>query len=114
MHFLDAVPDRARAEAELDVLRDRIPDDGVIAVESGIEGETRRRPGDRAAPRTTPAAACSRRPSPTRELDELAAAQQDDGGWDFPWAAWNPAVAWEWRGMVTLIALDRLRANGRL
>jgi hypothetical protein len=113
VHFLDAVPDRARADAELDVLRDRVPDDGVIAVESGIEGETvgvletAPRPAS-AGRRLFPAALAE------RELDELAAAQQDDGGWDFPWAAWNPAVAWEWRGMVTLIALDRLRANGRL
>jgi hypothetical protein len=113
VHFLDAVPDRARADAELDVLRERVPDDGVIAVESGIEGETvgvlETAPGpDSAGRRLFPEALAE------QELDELAAAQQDDGGWDFPWTAWNPAVAWEWRGMVTLIALNRLRANGRL
>jgi hypothetical protein len=113
VHFLAAVPDRARADAELAVLRDRIPDDGVITVESGIEGETlgvlEVAPGpDHAGRRLFPAALAE------RELDELAAAQKDDGGWDFPWAAWNPAVAWEWRGMVTLIALGTLRANGRL
>jgi hypothetical protein len=113
VHFLDAVPDRPRADAELDVLRDRIPDDGVITVETGAEGETlgvlEVAPGpDHAGRRLFPAALAE------RELDELAAAQKDDGGWDFNWAAWNPAVAWEWRGMVTLIALNTLRANGRL
>lgn len=113
VHFLDAVPDRARADAELDVIRDRMPDDGVLAVEGGVEGETlgvlEVAPGpDHAGRRLFPAALAD------RELDELAAAQKDDGGWDFNWAAWNPAVAWEWRGMVTLIALGTLRANGRL
>ena len=29
-------------------------------------------------------------------------------------AAWNPAVAWEWRGAVTVGALHTLRAYGRL
>ena len=33
-----------------------------------------------------------------RELDRLAAEQQEDGGWTFDFPAWNPAVAWEWRG----------------
>jgi hypothetical protein len=113
VHFLDAVPDRARADAELDVLRDRMPDDGVLKVETGIEGETlgalevAPRP-DRPGRRLFPDALVD------RELTELAAAQKDDGGWDFNWAAWNPAVAWEWRGMVTLTALNTLKAYGKL
>ena len=48
-----------------------------------------------------------------RELDRLAAEQQDDGGWTFSWGAWNPAVAWEWRGAVTVAALRTLKAYGR-
>src|SRR4051794_8748324 len=39
VHFLDAVPDRARADAEIDVLRDRMPADGVLRVEAGNDGE---------------------------------------------------------------------------
>jgi hypothetical protein len=113
VHFLDAVPDRARADAELDVLRDRMPDDGVLRVEAGIEGETLG--ALEVAPRPDHA---GRRLFPDElvehELDALAAAQEEDGGWDFNWAAWNPAVAWEWRGMVTLDALNTLRAYGRL
>ena len=42
-----------------------------------------------------------------RELDRLAAEQQEDGGWTFDFPAWNPAVAWEWRGAVTVAALTR-------
>jgi hypothetical protein len=113
VHFLDAVPDRARAEAELDALRERMPQDGVLKVEAGVEGEVLSalevapRP-DHAGRRLFPDALVD------AQLDELAAAQKDDGGWDFTWAAWNPAVAFEWRGMVTIDALSTLRAYGRL
>jgi hypothetical protein len=113
VHFLDAVPDRARADAELDVLADRMPDDGVLRVEAGVDGETlgalevAPRP-DHAGRRLFPDALVE------QELDRLAADQHDDGGWDFSWAAWNPAVAWEWRGMVTVAALNTLKAYNKL
>jgi hypothetical protein len=113
INFLDAVPDRARADAELDVLRDRMPADGVLRVEAGIDGEALG--ALEVAPRPDHA---GRRLFPDelieRELAGLAAEQQDDGGWTFSWAAWNPAVAFEWRGMVTVEALKTLRAYGRL
>jgi hypothetical protein len=113
VHFLDAAHDRDRAEAELARLADRMPGDGILKVEAGVEGETlsaldvARRP-DHAGRRLFPDDLVE------RQLDELAANQKDDGGWDFSWAAWNPAVAFEWRGMVTLDALTTLRAYGRL
>ena len=46
-------------------------------------------------------------------LDHLAASQLDDGGWMFNWLAWSPAAEREWRGAVTVDALQLLRANGR-
>ncbi|HMJ36591.1 MAG TPA: hypothetical protein VK501_21990 [Baekduia sp.] len=111
--FLDAVGDRARAGAALDVLAERVPEDGVLKVASGIEGETLG--ALEVAPRPDHA---GRRlfgdELIERELDHLAEEQRDDGGWTFSWAAWNPAVAWEWRGMVTVEALKTLRAYGRL
>ncbi|HWH92787.1 MAG TPA: amidohydrolase family protein, partial [Baekduia sp.] len=113
IHFLDAVPERARAERELEALAQRMPDDGILRVGQGVEGETLSaldvapRP-DHAGRRLIPDALID------RELDELAAAQQDDGGWTFNWAAWHPAVAFEWRGMVTLNALRTLEAYDRL
>jgi hypothetical protein len=113
VHFLDAVPDRERAQTELDRLRERMPADGVLKVEAGVEGETLSalevapRP-DHAGRALFPDALVE------TQLDELQAAQQPDGGWDFTWAAWNPAVTFEWRGMVTLDALTTLRAYGRL
>jgi hypothetical protein len=113
VHFLDAISDRARAATELAALKDRVPADGVLRVEAGTDGETlgalevAPRP-DHAGRALFPDALIE------RELDELERAQQDDGGWTFSWTAWNPAVAFEWRGMVTLQALTTLRAYGRL
>jgi hypothetical protein len=113
VHFLDAVPDRARADAEIDVLADRMPDDGILKVEAGVEGETLSalevapRP-DHVGVRLFP------RPLIDSLLGELDRAQQGDGGWTFSWPAWNPAAAFEWRGVVTLQALTTLRAYGRL
>jgi hypothetical protein len=47
-------------------------------------------------------------------LDPLARAQRDDGGWTFNWMAWSPAAEQEWRGSITVEALQTLRAYGRL
>ena len=49
-----------------------------------------------------------------RELDRLEAEQRDDGGWTVDFLAWNPVAAWEWRGFVTVLALQTLRAYDRL
>jgi hypothetical protein len=46
-------------------------------------------------------------------LDHLAQAQHDDGGWTFNWLAWSPAAEREWRGFLTVDALRILRANSR-
>ena len=46
-------------------------------------------------------------------LDHLAQAQLEDGGWMFNWLAWSPAAECEWRGFLTVDALRILRANGR-
>jgi hypothetical protein len=113
LDFLDAVSDRSRAEALLDALADRIPDDGAIPVAQGVEGEVLRvteiapAPGH-AARRLFPADLVD------RELDDLERAQRDDGGWTFTWLAWSPAAAFEWRGIVTVHAIRTLRDNGRL
>jgi hypothetical protein len=113
VHFLDATPDRARADAEIARLRTRVPADGVLRVEAGTEGETLG--ALEVAPRPDHA---GRALFPDdlieEELGRLEDRQQPDGGWDFSWAAWNPAAALEWRGVVTLQALTTLRAYGRL
>jgi hypothetical protein len=113
VHFLDVVPDRERAEAEVERLVERMPEDGVLKVEAGGEGETLSAievatSPDHVGARLFPHTLID------RQLDDLAAAQHDDGGWDFTWPKWNPAAAYEWRGIVTLQALATLRAYDRL
>jgi hypothetical protein len=49
-----------------------------------------------------------------RFLDRLAGEQLDDGGWSIAWPAPGPAAVAEWRAIVTIEALDTLRAYGRL
>jgi hypothetical protein len=112
--FLDAVPDEARAGAALDRLGPWLVDEGLVALDpADVTGETftpldySSRP-DRRSRRMFPAEAID------AHLDALAAGQQDDGGWTFPWPAWCPAVELDWRGDVTVDALKVLRANGRL
>ena len=47
-------------------------------------------------------------------LDDLAAAQRDDGGWPISWETIGPAAEADCRGAETLRALRTLRAFGRL
>lgn len=111
--FLDAVGDRERADAALREVVGRLRPDGTLPVRGGTEAE-----GihvldlapfpERRMRAMLDAAAVEQR------LDELAAGQRPDGGWDFPWLAWSPGVALEWRGRLTVDALRILRANGRL
>jgi hypothetical protein len=113
LDFLDATPERAGAEPLLDEFAATVPADGVLGVGAGAEGEVLRplelapRPSHRArrlfADEVIEA-----------ELERLANAQQEDGGWTFTWLAWNPAVAWEWRGAVTVAAVATLRNYGAL
>jgi hypothetical protein len=49
-----------------------------------------------------------------KALDELEAGQAEDGGWTFPWPQWSPGATLDWRGSVTVRALQLLQANGRL
>ncbi|SDT09411.1 hypothetical protein SAMN04488543_3016 [Friedmanniella luteola] len=111
--FLDATPDRGRAEEVLDAFRALVPADGRVVVGGGVEGEDLEpltvapwpdHAGARLYDTKTLDAA----------LDALESGQAADGGWDFSWDHWNPAVVWETRGAVTLEALQTLRAYGRL
>ena len=109
--FLDAAPDRERAERAVDGLGDALravleprpggPPDEHDALELARTPQSvARRVFDEA---TIDAA-----------LDRLAAGQRDDGGWTFTWLDWSPVAAAEWRGVVTVDAVSVLRSNGRL
>jgi hypothetical protein len=111
--FLDAVPERERAAGELGAMAGRVPADGLLRVDGGTEGEALR-PLDIAPRPDHMARGLFDDAVIERELERLAAEQQEDGGWTFTWLAWNPAVTWEWRGAVTVAALRTLRAYDRL
>lgn len=113
LDFLDRTADADRAFEVIETLRPLIGEDGSVPVPGGTADEALTaltlspRPGARSRVLFTDEQidGC---------LDELEAGQQDDGGWTFDWAAWSPAQFDEWRGLVTLRALQTLRANGRL
>jgi hypothetical protein len=111
--FLDAVPDQPRADAAIERLRPLLGADGSIPVRGGAEDE-----------RLTPLTLSERPGGRSRalftgeqieaDLELLEQGQQDDGGWTFDWLEWSPGQSVECRGVVTVRALNTLRAHGRL
>jgi hypothetical protein len=108
--FLKAVPDTARAEAALDAL---VPHLHTVVSAEPTDADVRT-PLDLAPHPDSRARRMFDAQTIERHLDALAASQQDDGGWTFPWEAWNQAAGLEWRGILTVTALRTLRANGRV
>jgi hypothetical protein len=111
LHFLHHISDRARAQDALDRLRPFV--EGHVELDPDAPGE-KHGPLEFAPLPDSPARAFFDDATIDRNLDHLAAAQQDDGGWTFDWLAWSPVAAHEWRGFKTVEALVLLRANGRL
>jgi hypothetical protein len=111
--FLEHVPDRARAETELERIAQRITEPGVVALDPQAEGYVQR-PLDWAP---TPQSFCRRLFADdviAAHLDALAARQQPDGGWPISWPPVSAACEAEWRGWRTIEALGTLRAYGAL
>ena len=111
--FLEYVPDRFQAERELKRISARITEPGVVTMETYAEGYVKY-PLDW-APR--PDSFCRRLFSDQvieTHLRALAARQQEDGGWLINWETISPMVSLEWRGIVTLKALQVLQAYGVL
>lgn len=113
LDLLDAIAESdSEAAAQLERLAGFIPASGALPVSGGVEGETLRplyvspRP-DRPLRRAMPAAAID------GDLDRLEAEQKPDGGWDVDYQTWSPAAALEWRGYITVWAMQTLMANGR-
>lgn len=107
--FLEAIGDTAGLEA----LSRSLPCDGRLPVEGGTEDEALRlldlapRPGGALRRLFDEGAVAA-------ELDRVEAEQRPDGGWDFDWQAWSPAVVTEWRARLTVDALGTLRAHDRI
>ena len=101
----------AAGEADaLEPLARWIPDDGIVPVAGGAEGECLR-PLDLAPRPGGPARALLRPEVVAADVDRLAAHQGDDGGWPLEWNAYSPAAELEWRGHLTVNAIALLRAN---
>jgi hypothetical protein len=113
LRFLQHVPDRDRAQQAMARLRPLILDSGIVTLDPDAPGEVHS-PLDFAPRPDSIARPLFDEATIKAHLDYLAHAQLDDGGWTFNWLAWSPAAEREWRGALTVDALQLLRANGRL
>ncbi|MCG7525185.1 hypothetical protein MHW47_12135 [Streptomyces sp. OfavH-34-F] len=121
--FLDGVPDRPRAEAAAERLGRLVRDQRLVVLDPERRAEypvaPGYAPGEQHFPydyARTPESLARRWFSDVemeRALDHLAAAQEADGGWPVTWRQWAPGTALEGRPLVTLRALETLRAHGR-
>ncbi|WP_395573403.1 hypothetical protein [Streptomyces sp. BK79] len=121
--FLDAVPDRTRAQEAADrlgrlVREQRLavldPEDlDAYPVSPGYAPGEHHFPHDYARNPRSLARAWFTDDEMDRSLDFLVAEQEEDGGWPVRWQQWAPAPAAEARPGVTLEALRTLRAYGR-
>ena len=105
--FLEHAPDRKRAEAVFERVKDQIL--GATALELDAEGYVH--PPYAFAP--TPKSLVRQLYSDElieKHLDALQAKQQEDGGWPIAWPPVSPGCELEYRGVVTLNALKTLRA----
>jgi hypothetical protein len=122
--FLDYVPDRRRAEEAAErlgrIVRERhlvwVDRDAPIEkfISPGYGPREAHTPLDYAPHPRTLARSWFSDAEIERDLDRLASAQGDDGGWFFNWREWNPATTIEWRPIVTIRALKTLSSYGRL
>lgn len=112
VQFLDAVADRHEAApALLARLGEHVPLDGRLRVVGGLPDETLW-PLDLAPEPGRPARALLDEDVVAADLERLAAAQEEDGGWTVDFQSFSPAAALEWRGYATVRALSVLRRNG--
>ncbi|MFF4036273.1 hypothetical protein ACFYZ2_42140 [Streptomyces sviceus] len=115
--FLDAAPDRSRAQATADRLGRLVRDQGLAALDpSNLDDYASHQhhfPHDYARTPSSLARAWFTDDEMSRSLDLLAAAQQQDGGWPTRRRQWAPTTVLETRPMATIEALQTLRAYGR-
>ena len=110
LRFLDHVPDRDRAEATLARVEPALR--SVVTLDPEAPGEIHG-PLEFAPRPDSLARSLFSDDEVAPQLDHLAAGQQADGGWTFNFPAWSPAQEADWRGAVTVDALDTLRRNER-
>jgi hypothetical protein len=112
IQLLDTVHELHDAAPELLArLAAYVPDDGHLRVRGGAADEVLR-PLDLAPDPGRPARTLVTDAVIATDLDRLAAAQEEDGGWTVDFESYSPAAALEWRGYMTVRALSVLRRNG--
>jgi hypothetical protein len=112
--FLDAAPDRERAEAAAERIGRLVRERGFVGGEFGGQPGEVHAETDFAPRPDTLARRWFSDAEMDRALDRLQTQQEDDGGWRVKWIDGpTPATAGEW-AEVTLNALLTLRAYGRL
>jgi hypothetical protein len=102
-----------RAPAELERVAAWLPATGTLAVQGGTADEAMR-PLDFAPYPGRPIRSHLDPGVVSADLDRLEALQRPDGGWPIEWAEISPAGALEWRGYLTVRAIQLLTANGRV
>jgi hypothetical protein len=112
LRFLQHVPDRPRADEAFERVGPMILPQGLVVLDPDAPGEVHG-PLDFAPYPDSLARRLFDDPTIQAHLDHLAGGQLGDGGWMFNWLAWSPAAEREWRGSITVDALQVLRANGR-
>ncbi|MEU4726060.1 hypothetical protein AB0G06_41220 [Nonomuraea dietziae] len=110
VRFLDTQPS---ASDLLDRLGEFVPPNGEMHVEGGTEHEMLR-PLDFSPAPGLPSRRLFTVEAVAADLDRLESLQREDGGWTVDYATISPAGALDWRGAVTVNALQILRDNGRL
>ncbi|MFB7555881.1 hypothetical protein [Streptomyces brevispora] len=121
--FLDGAPDRSRAEAAADRLGRLVREQRLAVLDPEQRAEypvaAGYAPGEQHFPydyARVPESLARRWFTDAEmdlSLDHLAAGQEADGGWPVTWRQWAPGTALEGRPLVTLRALQTLRAHGR-
>ncbi len=106
LQLLDALGDTA----ELRRLAQWLPDDGLLPVDGGAEGESLRALDVTPWP-DRPIRSLFRPAVIAAELARLDAEQGDDGGWSVDFDSYSPAAALEWRGYATVRAVAVLLRN---
>jgi hypothetical protein len=108
IQLLDAVHDsRPEAAGLLRKLGEYVPADGRLRIRGG-SGDEILHPLDIAAYPDSPARELFSAEVISADLERLAALQQEDGGWIVDFQSVSPAASLDWRGYMTVLAIDIL------
>jgi len=121
IEFLDTTPARDWAQREAERIGELVRAKRLVAlpgaeaapIDGGVEGEMFY-PHDLAETPDSLARAWFSEAEFEWSLDQLVDAQDKDGGWPLLWGVWTPVTEFEWRPVLTLLAMLTLRVHGRL